>query len=567
MTKKIKTAPPDTEETRRRRRQSLRDAFAAMAEKSEKEKAQYSRQVDYDDLFDSYGRESALGGGIRLIAPPYKPGRMYELYEQSGVLKACVDAYVNNIEGYGYNIISGESDDDNLQTEDNPEVRSLKDFFDSPNDMDSLDVLRERKRRDEEITGNAYFEVVRSRDNKPVLMFWANAQRIRITTTREPVVINVSVVRDGKSVAIPSEKRFRSYCMLSSDGASSGPRVRWFKEYGDPRAMNAETGEFVKDDVEIPASKLASEIIHFKHGNGVYGIPRWIATLLSVMGSWKANMVNFDLFDNQGIPPLIVSISGGKLTEDSFQDLLALFRKAKGAQNFHKLLILETEGEPTGFDGREVLPRLGIQNLSEYRKEDAMFLQYLRDCRQEVQKLGFRLPGMFLGISDDANFATAFIVRTTVEEQVFLPERSRFDEVINKTLVRDLAGTGGLLRFKSKGPTLQSTDGLGGLISTLVNAGVFTVNGLISFVNASYGTSIALYDKSEAWADEPIPVAVQAKTASMAPPKAALPDAEAETDAGEAADTVQKNEKIFSALRDIELVVQKFAIPDKCGCA
>jgi PBSX family phage portal protein len=550
---------------RARRRQSLLDAYQAAVEKSIAERVKYSRQVDYDDIFDSWESKSNLAGGIRLLDPPYKPGRMYELYEQSSILNACVEAYINNIDGYGYNIVSGRSDDDDEQLENNPIVQELKNFFDNPNDVDSLDTLREKIRRDFEVTGNAYLEVVRGQDNKPTLLFWVNAQRIRISTTREPVISEISVVRSDKLIPISVEKRFRSYCMLSSEGSSIGPRVRWFKEYGDARLMDAETGEFREN---IPAENQASEIIHFKHGNGVYGIPRWIATLMSVLGSGKANMVNYDLFDNQGIPPLIVSVAGGALTEESFQDLKELFLKAKGSRNFNRLLILEVEGETTGIDGKETFPRINVQSLAEYRKEDAMFLQYLKSGQNEVQKLGFRLPGMFIGISDDANYATAFIVRTTVEEQVFIPERSRFDEIINKTIVRDITGKKSNLRFKSNGPTMQSTDGLTGLMATLVNSGVFTVNGLISFVNATYGTSIALYDKKEAWANEPIPVAIESKKRSSG--ESVLPlnmhddkNVSNETDY----EIIEKNEKIYAAVRDIELAVRRFAFHEHAGCA
>jgi capsid portal protein len=278
------------------------------------------------------------------------------------------------------------------------------------------------------------------------------------------------------------------------------------------------------------------------------------------MGTWKANMVNYDLFDNQGIPPLLITLAGGNLTDESFQDLIDLFSQAKGYQSFNKLLILEAEGHPIGFEGKEALPGINVQNLSEHRKEDAMFLKYLADGREEVQKLGFRLPGMFLGISDDANYATAFIIRSTVEEQVFIPQRTKFDEVINKTIVRDITGLQSDLRYKSNGPTLQSVDGIGGLIATLVNSGVFTVNGLISFVNATYGTSIALYESSEAWAEEPIPIALQQRIAKS------MPQDDFYEGDDENFDIVHKNEKIYTAVREIERTIHKYALPSKVGC-
>ena len=91
-------------------------------------------------------------------------------------------------------------------------------------------------------------------------------------------------------------------------------------------------------------------------------------------------------------------------------------------------------------------------------------------------------------------------MRKTAEEQLFIPERTRFDEIINKTLVKDLGVED--LEFVSRGPVLQSTENIVQVLTLLVQSGVFTVNGLISFVNMQFGLDIALYE--EDWADEPI---------------------------------------------------------------
>lgn len=479
---------------RSRRRQSFRDSLQSTAKKSASEAAMYSRQIDYDSLFDTIGK-AGTNGVITLLRPPYLPGKLYEMYEQSSMLGACVGAYVDNVDGYGYEIKSQLSDDDNIQVETNPKVIELKNFFDGPNDVESFKTIREKMRRDFEVTGNSYLEVIRDRMGKPVMLFWLDARRMRVSCMRTPVTQKVELTRAGSKLEVDVEKRYRSYCMLSADGMSSGTKVRYFKQYGDPRVMDATTGEF-KDSPAVEAS----EVIHFKMGNDIYGIPRWIGAMLSVMGSWKSNMVNYDLFENQGIPPMIISVAGGQLTDDSYADLVSLLRKAKGSQNFNKILILEAESNGGTIDGKDSVPHMDVMNMTEYRKEDAMFLSYMEYCNDDVQNRGFRLPAMFVGSSDDANYATAFIVRKTAEEQLFIPERTRFDEIINKTLVKDLGVED--LKFVSRGPVLQSTENIVQVLTLLVQSGVFTVNGLISFVNMQFGLDIALYE--EDWADEPI---------------------------------------------------------------
>ena len=92
------------------KRESLRNSLKLAASEAKKELEQYTRQVDYDTLFDSFDRE-AFGGSSVLLKPPYLPGKMYELSEQSSMLSACVRAYVDNIDGYGYDISSAVADD------------------------------------------------------------------------------------------------------------------------------------------------------------------------------------------------------------------------------------------------------------------------------------------------------------------------------------------------------------------------------------------------------------------------------------------------------------------------
>ncbi len=537
-----------------RRRQSLRDSLQSIAKQQKEELQQYSRQVDYDSVFDTFDKE-AFGGVVTLLRPPYLPGRMYELAEQSSQLSACIAAYVDNIDGYGYDIVSTVSDDDDIQVENNPKVVELKCFFDEPNDTESLASIREKLRRDLETTGNAYLEVVPGRDGKPVMAFWMDAQRVRLSSTREPITVGVTVTRAGQPITVQSEKRFRSFCMLTYEGSATGPRARYFKQYGDPRTMDAKTGEF-RENAEIPAT----EVIHFKIGNGVYGIPRWIGALLSVMGTWKSNFVNYDLFDNQGIPPMIVTVAGCALTDESFEDLVNLFKKAKGVRNFHKLLVLEAESTSGSIDGKDAAPKIDIQNMTECRKEDAMFLKYMEHCNDDIQRNGFRLPGMFIGISDDANYATAYIVRKLAEEQLFVPARRRFDEVINKTIVKDFGLTD--LAFRSNGPALYNIERIPQVLNLLVNAGAFTVNGLISFVNNHLGIDIALY--TEEWADQPI---VQAQVQQLPELPENEDDAFLEQDTDEILNAVEKSQKVGDALDMLSSAIKEYALDPKHACA
>lgn len=473
----------------------------------------FSRQIEYEDLFTQiYGQNSAL-------KPPYLPSKMYEIYEDCGVLKSCVEAMVQNIDGFGWEILPRSGTEaDKLDEEGKAESESkkkLEEFFQTPNGMESFTAIKKQVRRDFFVTGNGYIEVVRNLKKEPQLLFWTDAKRIRLCPLEDrEVQTTIAVLRGGKWLELPFRKKFRKYLMVlnpSKESFATAPRYRYFKEYRDPRRMDANTGMYWGDD-GAPSKKdwvEASELVHFKHGNGTYGIPPWIGEVLDALGLPKAQYINYDLFDSQGIPPLIISIMGGQLTEESMTDLLNLFQKAKGAENFHKLLVLEAESTGYSLQDKEATPKLNIQSMNGYRKDDLLFQKYMADVRKAICMFGFRLPSMFLGEYEQLNYASARVVRETTEEQVFAPERKAFDELINQTLVHDLGVTDWV--FKSRQPFIRSNDELIKLVPTLINAGVYSIQELIEFTNEHFGTNIRPYTEEDGLGDftkKPIPLVI-----------------------------------------------------------
>jgi len=530
----------------RKRRSLLKDIEHAL-KKATETRTGYSRQVDYEDLFvNQY--ESV--GSRSLLSPPYAPDRMFELYEESGILQACVEAYVQNVDGFGQVVEPDEGVLGDGAAQDSPAKRLLEDLFEHPNPEYSFTELRKRLRRDLEVTGNAYMEVVRNLSGEPQLFFWVDARRVRLSRLDEQATdVVMTVPRGGTVQKIPVQKKFRRLAMITARGVAPV----WFKEFGDPRRISATTGEEVADGVDTPAT----ELIHFKIGNGTYGIPRWIGTVQSVMGSTKAEFVNYDLFDSQGIPPLIITVAGGSLSEDSLDDLRSLLVKAKSVQNFHKVLLLEAETDSGLVDGKGTSPKLDVQSLAEHRKEDAMFLKYLADARKAVRQYGFRLPSMFVGDAEEYSHETASIVRRVAEEQVFAPERVLFDEIINRRVIPATGVVG--WKLKTLGPVLKDSVQLLQLLPTLIDQGAFTVNELIAFVNEHFGTQIEPYEDGEAWANIPIPQAFQ----SQEPPLEDTQDSEPADDQDD--DVVSKNARVYKALTEIEDVLAKFAVR-KCAC-
>lgn len=472
-----------------RPRQALRQKLARPAAA----RAPYSRQTTEADPFAGM---APVSGAPALLEPPYAPSRMYELYEESGVLRACVDAYVRNIDGFGHELVPAAAGMDEAFE---AEAARLAELFERPNPEESFGDIRRKLRRDYEVCGNAYLEVVRDAGGLPSLLFHADATRMRLARLdQEPTTIAATVPRGGVPAPVAMEKRFRRLAMAAPGAAGAvehgGKQLRYFKEYGDPRPLDALTGRYQGHGGEDGDPVLpATEVIHFKNGHGPYGAPRWIGTLLSAMGAARAEFVNYDLFDSQGIPPMLVLLSGGQLTDESLEDLVRLMDNAKGAKNFHKTLILEAEATG-GALGAQPTPQLEVKNLADYRKEDAMFLNYLKDAREAVRKFGFRLPGLFLGQTEDHNYATAKVARTTAEEQVFAPERRAFDERLNATVVRDLGVTAA--RFKSLGPPQASSEDILRVLPLALESGGLDAKGLAAVLRGHFGLDPAAREGS-----------------------------------------------------------------------
>ncbi len=483
------------------------------------QKDSYSRQVDYDDALAEY--YAGRIGSVKVLRPTYAPQKMYELLEQCGVLEACVTAYIRNIDGYGQEMVAIDGETSELDSAGLAEKELLDNLFDQPNDEESFSEIRDKFRRDFEATGNAYLEAVRDMDGRVALVFWADAKRTRLCPLDdEPVIVAASILRGKTEVPITKQKRFRRFCMVTVTGSSDRTSVRYFKQFGDARAMNALTGEYLddaklKEYTQLKASgakvafELATEILHYKYGNRTYGYPRWIANLTEVLGISNAKYVNYDLFDNQGIPPLMIMVNNAKLTAESLQDLKQWLIAAKGAANFNRILLLETEStiESLSSDGKTKSSTgvIDVKPTAEYRKEDAMFTGYLNREEASVRQYGFRLPEMFVGISKDYNRATAEVCREVTEDQVFGPERNSFDSFINSTIIKSYKVS--QVRFQSKRPRVVSLESLLGMIENIASNAGLTTNELIKLVNDFYGTEFQSY--KEDWANLPIPAGLE----------------------------------------------------------
>ena len=204
----------------------------------------------------------------------------------------------------------------------------------------------------------------------------------------------------------------------------------FYKQYGSTRALDRNTGNWDgKDD--------ATEMIMFKVHDDVhtpYGVPRWINQAPSVIGSRSAEEFNLEFFDSGGLPPVLLLLQGASLDHATRDTMLKyLSGKAKDKQRGLLVEMFSNSGDINAATRSNVT----VERFGNDRQSDAMFLKYDERAAMHV-RAGFRLPSIYLGMSNDYNYATAMVSTMIAEAQVFRVEREQFDEIINTTIMKEL---------------------------------------------------------------------------------------------------------------------------------
>lgn len=457
-------------------------------------------QINPDDLQGSFANLGAL-------MPPYDPEILLKIFDHSNALRPNVDSYSTNIESFGFRLtpIVDLKDEGALEkigdamflerlerTKD--EATGILSSVQAPQPKEienrmaeisvlqriekarverflkfcvpgsSLTELRQQTRADMEITGNAFWEVLRSQDNQIRQFSHLSVSTMRLMPT-DPNFVSVRVnqlVSLDRYEKNEEQRRFRRFVQIVLFN------YVFFKEFGDPRVMSSQTGKyysslqlFQETEPNVPE---ATEVVHFRVPSSTttsYGVPRWIGNLLSVLGSRASEEVNFAFFDNKAIPPLAILVDGGRLATGAVEKIEKHIKdRIKGRENFHKILIIEAEdakGPTSALDrgkARVTLQPLAVQ-------EDGHFQSY---DERNIDKVGmsFRMARILRGDIRDFNRASAEAALEFAEMQVFQPERNRFDLLMERVF-SDLGFR--FWKFVSKGPVVRDPSTLAKMVS------------------------------------------------------------------------------------------------------
>lgn len=434
-----------------------------------------SQALQQEDMFkELYFTDNNKEG--KALEPPYLPEVLRHNVQENNALQPCIEAMEVNIDGTGHVVELREPEADG-EAQDEQAIAIQHGIFGEC--YPGLSWLHERRtmRRDQEEVGYALMEVVRNAADEILFLRRMDPDISRLLRYDEPITVSKTLNRNGREISVRTLVRERRYMQKIGD------KVIYFKEFGATRDLNKETGQWA-DSGRLPATQRATEVILFgnkKHPGSAYYVPRWISQSPSVVGSRAAEELNLEFFESGGIPPVLISIMGGSLTPESKETLNKILSgKAKQKLAAAVLEVFSTDGS---------LEKAGTANLSvdsfgADAVKDSMFEGYDDKCESRIRR-AFRLPPLFVGKADDYSFATAFASYTVAEEQVFGPERSEFDAILNVTLMRDPSLGGGKYVFRSRPLTVNDIDSRLKVLELAKREGAITNEHLIDKLNES----------------------------------------------------------------------------------
>lgn len=352
------------------------------------------------------------------LSPPYDLATLRSIPEMSDILAQAIEAYVTNVAGFGMGI-RYKVDDAEESSVMKSEWTSLESLLsDLSFDRPAKEILEESIRAMEQC-GNSYIEVIRNLAGEVVGIDSIKPEYITVTK------LNRVINSDGQ------EMKVRYYVFRDAMDDSARESGTWYKSFGDPTPLNA-NGSIAKE-----GEGTATEIIHLKIGDfqDPYGVPRWIGPLVKILGNRKADELNYRYFTQGRHIPLAILLENAQLTEAS-EASLQNYANSIGAEgeSQHKFLVIEAEKlsatDDMIFDETKAKPAVKLEKLSDILQKDALFLEYDQSTINAVLS-AFRLPPVYVGLSQDYNRATVETAKELTEEQVFQPMRESFEWRIN----------------------------------------------------------------------------------------------------------------------------------------
>jgi PBSX family phage portal protein len=355
--------------------------------------AKSKQLIPLQDITTAYGL-------FDVIVPPYNLDELASFYETSFANHAAINAKVSNIAGLGYHFDLSSSTKEKLEEAGNDEQlmraynkiergkNELTEWLESKNDEDTFTHILEKALIDYEATGNGYIEIGRTVTGEIGYIGHIPATTIRVRR-----------MRDGYVQIVNQQTVF-------------------FKNFQDKSGKNPVTSD-----------PRPNELIHLKKytpKNSYYGIPDALSAANSIVGDSLASRYNIDYFENKAVPRYIVTLKGGKLSNESEDKLFRFLQAGLRGQN-HRTLFLPLPGDSP--DNKVEFKMEAIENGI----QDGSFDQYRKSNREDIL-MSHQMPMSKVGSAAGVSIASALASDRTFKEQVARPAQRNIEKVINKII-------------------------------------------------------------------------------------------------------------------------------------
>lgn len=443
--------------------------FIDILKESEKKIVTSTKQIE--DFNNLYGD---------VINPPYEPADLLRIIEESSYLKQYIRAMATNIAKFGHGIKHKDDfdydreEDATKKGEADKEWDKITRLYKYINPTEPYKKVIEKMVIDRESIGWGTIEVMRDGKGEVSHIEYARAANIRMAALNaiesRPIEFKVLEKDDGGEYTSQTYfKKFRKFVQIVA-----GRKV-YFKEFGDSRHLDYQSGEYGED---VPEERRATEIAFFPIHDPTteYGIPRWTGAIVDIIGNRASEVLNFTYFESGTILPAAIIVDGGQLTDESIDAI----RNGKGLGNAFKLLLLETapfeDEDAIGIDEKKNRVSTKIEKLADTMNKDALFQEYQKTAREKIRDT-FRLPPIYTGQSSDYTRATAEVARQIAEEQIFTPEREDIASLFN-TIINNELGIR-YVEMYMKGPDFADIAEKSTALEPYIRAGAVTPNMLI----------------------------------------------------------------------------------------
>lgn len=357
-----------------------------------KNKEDHSKQMTVDPFAQIYGDKG-------LVKPPYDMKVLLDIKESNPIHSACISAKVDDIAGVGFDFAPFEEKKEAKQEQ----YEALKQFMRHCNpEMTSSEIIR-AVWEDYETVGWGIIEVIRNMKGEPSQLYHIPAHTVR---------------------AHKDKVRFAQIV---------NNKERWFKKFGYPDDFRLADGrELNAEDIAESGTEKAGEVIvirKFGSRSSYYGIPNYVSSIGSIVGSQAVRDYNINYFTGKTIPDALLFVEGVDEIDDSVEKELKAFFSVEAKGEHHKLAVVPV---PEGAKAR-------LEKISPDVKEGS-FRLYKQDNAMEIC-VAHRVPPYRIGwaMTGSLGQTTAKEMNEMYKRSIIEPGQEILEHRLNNQLFRVFA--------------------------------------------------------------------------------------------------------------------------------